>query len=788
LLAPPGRVCQWTVALSLALSTLPAASQSAVENKKLLDQYCAGCHNSKLKTANLSVEGLDLGSVGRDAEIWEKVLRKVSTNQMPHSALPQPSDPSRKALVAYLESELDRYAALHPNPGRATIHRLNRTEYSNVIRDLLALDVKPGATLPPDDTGYGFDNIGDVLSLSPVRVERYLSVARRVARLGVGDPEIKPAVDAFDALFDGSLIRASRNAPRTARNERVSEDLPFDSMGGLSLQYLFPLDAEYVFKIKMSVPSGFTETAPPVGQIFEMRLPVKAGPHHVGLTFMRSDALPEILPSVGRNFGGGRSGSTPPPTAFLDFRLDGARLKLYEVPETVRGREINELSIAGPYNPSGPGETASRRRLFVCRPSSAGEEQACAEKILSALVRRAYRRPPVDADIRPLMSFYRSARHEGSFDSGIEAALTAALVSPNFLFRIERDPAGKSPGSVYRLNDFELASRLSFFLWSSMADDELLEAAQKGELQKPDGLRRQVARMLDDAKSQAFVSNFSGQWLLLRNLEQVTPDPVAFPDFDDSLRSGFQRESELFFNAILRENRPVTDLLDANFTFLNQRLAEFYKIPGVYGPRFRRVELTDGKRGGLLGQGSILTVTSYPTRTSVVQRGKWILENLLGSPPPAPPANVPPLELHKSERKLTVREAMEQHRANPTCAACHARMDPIGFALENYDGVGAWRDRENDAAIDASGKLPDGSAFQGPDGLKRVLLDHNRQELLQTFLEKLMTYALGRGVESYDRPAMRAILRNTSRVNPTIPALIDAIVESPQFQMRRVSE
>lgn len=776
-----------TAAFLWLLASLTAAAQSVPapgDYTALLNQHCLTCHNNDLKVAQLTLQGADLANVAGNRAFWEKVLRKVETRAMPPSGAPPLGNENRTKLVAYLTRQLDLAAAEEPDPGRTIIRRLNRAEYSNAIRDLLALDINPGESLPPDDSGYGFDNIGDVLSLSPVRVERYLSAARRVARLAVGNTDIKPEVAAFDALFDGSLIRASRNAPRAARYERVSEDLPFGSMGGLSINYPFPVDAEYVFKIKMSEPSGFTETAPPVGQILELRRTVKAGLRHVGLTFMRSDSVPEVLPTVGRRFG-----RTPDGTSYLDLRLGGERLELYEVPEALRGREINELSILGPYNITGPGDSASRRRIFSCMPESAAEEEPCAREILTSLGRRAFRRPPTEGDLEPLLAIYEQGRSGGnSFDRGIESALVALLVSPKFLFRIERDPAGSAPGSVYKVDDFELASRLSFFLWSSIPDEELLQVAEDSQLRNPKILQQQITRMLDDPKSNAFVSNFAGQWLLLRNLDQVTPDPAAFPQFDDSLREGFQRESELFFNAILRESRPITELLDADFTFVNERLAEFYKIPGVYGPRFRRVELADSTRGGLLGQGSVLTVTSYPTRTSVVLRGKWILENLLGAPPPPPPPNVPPLELQDSTRKLSVREAMEQHRANPSCAACHARMDPIGFALENFDGIGRWRETENDIGIDPTGSLPDGTEFHGPTGLKQLLLSQNRNEFVSTFAEKLMIYALGRGLEPQERPAVRAVIRKAENQGLTMRALIDSIVESPQFQMRRTPE
>lgn len=762
------------------LAAGPAEDSSTVASKSaMVNQYCLGCHNKKLNTASLSLEGLDPGKVDKDTEVWEKVLRKLGAKEMPPSGLPRPSASAQKQFTDALESELDRVAAANPNPGHPTIHRLNRNEYTNAIRDLLALDAKPGDSLPLDDTGYGFDNIGDVLSFSPVLLERYMSVAHSVAALAVGNTDVKPVVDIFAPAKE---VRAkSRSGPL---DERISEDLPFGSAGGLSFPYTFPVDAEYVFKIRIPAPPpAFGETAIPVGQTLEFRVPVKAGIHHVGLTFMRSGAVPEVLPILGR--GGPGRGGAPKRTGHIDLRLDDSRLKLFEVSEGDAGPVFSDLSIGGPYNIAGSGDSPSRQRIFVCKPASPNEEDACARKILSMLARRAFRRTVSDADINPLLGVYRVARRESGFNGGIEMALRAVLVSPDFLFRVERDPAGAAPGSVHRISDFELASRLSFFLWASIPDDQLLGLAAQGKLKDPGVLEQQVARMLDDPKSKAFVSNFAGQWLYLRNLAADKPDPDEFPEFDNSLREAFEQETELFFRSIVRENRPVTELLDAKYTFLNQRLAEFYKIPGVYGSQFRRVELTNSNRLGILGQGSLLTVTSYPNRTSIVQRGKWVLENLLGTPPPPKPPDVPDLEPHGKDGKLTMRQAMDQHRANPTCAGCHSKMDPIGFSLENFDGIGAWRDKDNGAVIDASGKLPDGTVFSGAAGLTSLLLGQHREEFISTFTEKLMTYALGRGIESYDRPAMRSIIKEAEMRNTTIPALIDAIVKSSQFQMRR---
>jgi hypothetical protein len=528
----------------------------------------------------------------------------------------------------------------------------------------------------------------------------------------------------------------------------------------------------------------------------ELRLPVKAGTRIVGVTFPRQEAFPELIAGGLRGAAPSKVTQQPPtpsPALFADLRLDGARLKSYDLPEGAAPALIS-MTISGPYDIAGPGDTPSRDKIFICRPAAAKDEEPCAEKIISTLAHRAFRRPISDSDVKPLLAFYERGRRDGTFENGVEMALRAMLVSPDFLFRIERDPAGLASGSVYRVNDYELASRLSFFLWSSIPDDELLNLAKQGKLGEPAVLSEQVSRMLDDDRSKSIESNFAGQWLYLRNLAQVKPDPDDFPEFDFSLRQSFERETELLFSEILRSDRPVTDLLDSKFTFVNQRLGEHYGISNVYGSQFRRFAVTDPNRGGLLGQGSILTVTSYPNRTSVVQRGKWILENLLGAPPPPPPPEVPNLKPHGEDGSLlTMRQQMEQHRSNAVCAACHSRMDPLGFALENYDGVGKWRTKDAGHIIDASGKLPDGTQFNGMPGLKQLLLTSRREDFVQTVAERLLTYALGRGLETYDRPAVRRIVReasghDTNAPSPSFRALIDAIVKSVPFQMRRTPE
>ena len=787
------------------------AAHTALAPRALVDQYCLVCHNQKALTAGVSLEAIDFSNAAANAAIMERVLRKVRTGEMPPAGMPRPPAAVSTAFTKSLEGTLDQAAAAHPNPGRPAIHRLNRAEYSNAIRDILALDIQPGSSLPVDDSGYGFDNIGDVLSVSPALLEKYMSVARMISRLAVGNTSVKSSVEDFPARQDAP------GAGGGDRNERVSDDLPFDSRGGFVLRYYFPVDAEYVIRVKLNQGGGGEGKSR-----WEVRQAIPAGLRTIGVTFLRESAKAEVIPG-GRRGGaaaaaaaGGDGGTQPggrgqAPMAELDLRLDGARLKRFEVPETGAKPQVTGITLDGPYNVTGPGETPSRARIFVCHPAASKDEEPCARTILATVGRRAFRRPLTDADLKPLLAFYQSGRAERDFDFGIEKALRAMLVSPDFLFRIEQDPSGaapgaalqhgnvagkdagngtgSTPGSVYRVGDFELASRLSFFLWSSVPDDQLLDLAEKGKLKDPAVLEKQVRRLLDDPRSSSLVANFAGQWLYIRNLAQQKPDPDAFPEFDDSLRQAFRQETELFFQNILREDCSVMDLLDANYTFLNQRLAEHYGIPNIYGPQFRKVTLTDPNRGGLLGQGSILTVTSYPNRTSVVQRGKWILDNLLGSPPPPKPPDIPELEAHSKDGKpLTMREQMELHRSNAICASCHARMDPIGFALENFDGVGKWRDQDAGSAIDASGKLPGGVQFQGPAGLKKLLVANYGYQFETTVTEKLLTYALGRGLEYYDKPAVRSIIRQAAADNYRMSALITAIVKSTPFQMRRTTE
>ncbi len=768
-------VCGWLVSGYQSGSQAQRRTTAATAAQRaLINDYCVSCHNQKTKTAGIVLEGLDFNRVANNAEVWEKVLRKVSTGQMPPASAPKPEKKEAAALVAWLESTLDHADAVNPQPGRPTIHRLNRAEYSNAVRDLLAVDIQPGQWLPVDDSGHGFDNIGEVLSLSPALLEKYLSAARRVSRLAIGDKTIKPTEDRY-------LPR------RNSRNEKTSDDLPFFSRGGLSFQHYFPLDGEYLIRVR--TPSN-GETGEPT-RFFDHKLTVKAGLRSVGAAYPRQSAKAEpAVPGPRRPGGGAPPAMGAVANQPLDLRLDGARLQRFEIPETT---SVEMIIVSGPFNATGRGETASRAKVFSCRPASAlastGEEATCAKQILTKLARRAFRRPVNEADVTPLLAFYERGRQAGEFDDGIQRALEAMLVAPDFLLRVETEPAGNRLNTAFRLNDLDLAARLSFFLWSSIPDEELLSLAEQRKLQDAATLQYQIRRMLDDPRAEALVNNFAGQWLQLRNLETITPDPDVYPGFDESLKLAFRRETELFFESILRENRSVMDLLEADYTYLNQKLAEHYGIRGVYGAQFRRVSLTaeqQTQRSGLLGQGSLLTVTSYPNRTSVVMRGKWILENLLGAAPPPPPPDIPDLKPKSHDgRLLTMREQLDMHRANAVCASCHARMDPLGFALENYDGIGKWRTKDAGQPIDASGKLPNGTKLNGPSELKKVLLTGHRDEFVATVIEKLMTYALGRGLEAHDAPSIRAIARQTEREQFRLPALIASVINSKPFQMRQ---
>ncbi|MSO20869.1 MAG: DUF1592 domain-containing protein [Acidobacteria bacterium] len=751
------------------IACLRAESQQVPSpHRALLDRYCVTCHNEKLNTAGLVLNQMDVDDAPVAAPVWEKVIRKLRARSMPPAGLPRPDESSYESLAGHLETALDRAASATPNPGRtAAVHRLNRSEYVNVIRDLLALDIDGVTLLPADDSSFGFDNNGDVLGVSPALLERYMSAAEIVSRLATGDTTIRPALETYEI------------PERFTQFDRASEDLPFGSRGGLSIRHYFPLDGTYTIKIDLKTIDdglnagevvGFAEprqidlrldgsslkvftvggeNATPARDL-RIRVPVKAGRRTVGVTFLKEAKKPEGSARESRDLSG-----------------------------------VSAVTIGGPYEVTGPGETASRRRIFVCSPASRKDETPCAGRILATLSRRAYRRPVGDSDLKPLLGLYEVGRKNGDFEAGIRMAVEGILVSPGFLFRVEPDRRGLPPGSSFPLSDLELASRLSFFLWSSMPDDELLGLAERGQLQDPAILDAQVARMMRDARFDSLINNFSGQWLQLRDLEDKGPDREVFPGFDENLRQALLRETELFFGGILRDNRGVGDLLTAKDTYLNERLARHYGIPNIFGSQFRRVELKEDARRGLLGKGSILTVTSYNSRTSPVLRGKWILENILGTPPPPPPPNVPSLKDDKEQKNLTMRQRMEEHRKNPACASCHKVMDPLGFALENFDAIGQWRTTAgaDKTPIDVSGALPDGTPFQGVSGLQEQLR-RNPEQFARTFTEKMMTYALGRGVEYFDAPAIRKILHEASPDYRSW-SLITGIVKSTPFLTRR---
>ena len=801
---------------SSSAQAVPASSLSA--RRELLNEYCVPCHNDRLRTAGLALDSLDVGQVEIGAEQWEKVFRKLRTGSMPPAGRPRPDASSYEALTTWLEVALDRAAAAHPNPGRPAVHRLNRAEYTNAIRDLLGVEIDGRSLLPADDEEDGFDNMAAVLSVSPTLLDRYMSTARHVSRLAVGDTRVAPVFETY--TIPEQLVE----------DDRTSDDLPFGSRG-VAVRHTFPVDGQYVVRIRLrrnlysnirgiseaphlldiridggrvkqfTVGGAMRGRRPPLSysgdvtdydrewlaysqradEALEVRVPVRAGTRVVAAAFDRKPSEPE--------------GVWQPPLPISSFG--------YAVDEMQDGYPaVATIAIGGPYDAAGASDTPSRRRVFVCQPTSdrLEDERRCAGTIFATLARRAYRRPVTSGDVEALLSSYDSGRRDTTFEAGIQVALQRLLMDPEFLFRVVRDPHGVSPGSAYRLTDLELASRLSFFLWSSIPDDELLTAADQGRLSDTTVLRQQVRRMLADSRATALVSNFAAQWLQLRKLRSSVPDPVAYPHFDENLRRAFQQETELFVKSQLREDRPVADLLAADYTFVNERLARHYGIPDVYGTHFRRVTLNDSRRGGLLGHGSILTVTSHSTKTSPVLRGKWILENILGAPPPPPPPNVPSLaERGEDGNPRSAREQLQKHRENPACAVCHSVMDPLGFALENFDAVGGWRTMETGivatagaggtsslfhAPIDASGSLPDGSTFEGLEGLRDLLLTR-QDEFASTVAEKLLTYAVGRRLEHYDGPAVRRIVRQSAAGENRWSSVILAIVESAPFQMRR---
>ncbi len=758
--------------VAIVFAAAAAAQSNSPTASSLLARYCTGCHNAKLKTGGLVINTADLERIPANAETWEKVVAKLEGRAMPPAQAPRPDEAGYNTILRTLTTELDRAARANPNPGKLPLlRRLTRTEYQNAIRDLLGLDALPkeydiSYLLPQDNVSSGFDNIADLLFMPPATLDRYLDAARKIARLAVGDTAMPVMVN---------IHRMDNEQPQDAR----AGDLPFGTRGGLAIHSYFPVDATYAIKVELaSQPRDLQELEITVDgervQLWrlgengggrggrggrggassaplEFRLPLKAGPKLIGVAFLqRSDVRDEatLRPQM-------RSRGTLPAIAFA--------------------------TISGPYDVTGPGDSPTRQRIFVCRPATAGQELPCARQILSTLAKRAYRRSVSEADLDDLLPFYQAGRAERNFDLGIQRAVERLLVSPQFLFRIEHSPA-----TTGRVTPVELASRLSFFLWSSIPDDELLEAGISGRLADPAVLEQQTRRLLADPRAEAMVTNFAEQWLYLRDIDAKVPDEILFPDFDQTLRQAMKRETELFLDSVLRGKGSVLELLTANYSFLNERLARHYGIPGIQGSYFRKVTFPpDSPRGGLLGQGSLLTITSYANRTSPVLRGKWVLENLLSAPPPPPPPNVPALKTEGSEpgTQLSMRQAMTLHRANPPCSTCHARMDPIGFALENFDATGKWRDSDEGGRIDASGTLPGGGAFEGALGLKQ-LLARDAGPFYSTVAQRLLMYALGRNLQYYDAPAVRAIVRGAAPGNYTFTDFVLGVVRSNPFQMR----
>jgi mono/diheme cytochrome c family protein len=752
-----------------------AAGSSAATPRAVLDRYCVTCHNTRTNAGGLALDTLDLAGIRGRAETWERVVRKLRAGMMPPAGSRRPSPEASEDLTAYLERELDRGAS--PDLRAPGLHRLNRAEYANAVRDLLAVDIDASALLPVDDESYGFDNMAASLRVSPALLEAYISAAGKISRIAFGNVT-QPA-------------QGSYSVPADYTQMHHVEGLPFGTRGGLLIQHEFPSDGEYTVKILPlrgntgalfgSVKGEQLEVIVDGERVklfdfdkevnkLETRMAVKAGKRAVGVTFLASN----MAPSNDLNKG------------FLRSTIEtGGIPGYYFYPH------IGSVWITGPYNAKGADDTPSRRRVLVCRPSVARDEPACAKNILTKLVRGAFRRPARPDDLDAFMAFYETGRKDGGFEHGVEMALRRILTDPEFLFRTEADPPGALPGRAYRISDLELASRLSFFLWSSIPDEELLDLAAQGKLKDARVLEAQVRRMLTDRRSDALVTNFAGQWLQLRNLQSAAPLVQTFSDFDDNLRQSLRRETELFFDSIVREDRSVIDLLTADYTFVNERLARHYGIPNVYGEHFRRVTLNGDLdvRRGLLGKGSVLLVTSQPNRTSPVQRGKWILMNLLGTIPPDPPANVPKLDENVKNQngaaaavELSVRQRMEQHRSDPQCASCHRMMDPIGFSLENFDATGKWQARDGDKPIDASGELTDGTKTDGPASLRQALLRYSPQ-FVRTLTEKLLTYALGRGVESADMPVVRAIVGDAAGKENRFSSLVLGIVRSQPFQM-----
>ncbi len=772
---------------SSSTSATPPALMTPEAQGAMVQQYCAGCHNSSVKSGGLVLAGFDFAHVEQHTEVAEKVIRKLRAGMMPPPAAKRPDVATVNAFVTAMETTIDRAAALHPNPGTRVLQRLNRTEYSNSIHELLNLDVDASALLPPDSMNRGFDNIADVLTLSPALMEGYVRAASKISREAVGDMRAAPAVATF-------------NMPRTASQMRHVDGAPMGTRGGVSVIHNFPADGEYIFRVDLWDDSNGllvgmkaedeqmevsingervalldidTRMSVTKGGVFVQtpRIRVKAGPQRVSAAFIEKSTGPvdDLIAPIEHTLA-----DTEQSTAYGITILP----------------HLKALNIRGPFNATGTSDTPSRARIFSCRPLSPNEETACATEIIKRLSSQAYRRPASAEDLEGLMTFYRMGRDKGDFEAGIRTALEAVLANPSFVFRFEREPAGARQGQSFRISDTELASRLSYFIWSTMPDDELLTLAQQKRLHEPLVLQAQVKRMLNSPRSEALAKRFAAQWLRLNDLDAMHPDPLLFPQFDTTLGQSMHRETELFFDSIVREDRNVVDLLTADYTFVDERLAKHYGVSNVSGNRFRRVTIDDDARRGLLGEGAILTLTSIADRTSPVARGKFVMEVLLGTPPPPPPPSVPALEetkATKGEKLLTLRERMEEHRANATCAGCHRLMDPIGLALENFDAIGRWRDLDSGWAIDAAGELFDGTKVDGPSSLRKALLTHSDM-FIRNFAEMLMMYGLGRRVEYYDMPQIRSIVKDAAKNNNRFSSFVLGIVASPQFQMRTVQQ
>jgi hypothetical protein len=776
-----GVVVFLTVIACWQVSTI---SQSAAPERKFLDQYCSGCHNDQVKAGGMSLEEFNLTRIDQNAKLAEKIIYKLRSGQMPPPGMTRPNAATAAAFASELERIIDEAAAARPNPGSPYLQRLNRTEYANSIRDLLGVQVDVSTLLPPDNMSHGFDNMSDVLTVSPALMEAYIRAAGKISRQAVGDP-------------GAPAITSSYYNSRVVSQDRHVEGTPFGTRGGIGVIHDFPADGDYVVRLRFYHH--------PVGPLFGINQG-KGQQIEVAVNLQRV-ALLDIDPLMTPE------GITTPPikikagpqrlSASFINKFDGpiddefrlveqtlVDLTIGAVPGTTTLPHLRELSVIGPTNVSGISDTPSRRKIFTCRPARGADEERCAKTIISTLARKAYRRPVTNTDIQALLGFYKRARNEGSFDSGIRTAIQAILSSPEFVFRFERAPAEVMAGTNYRITDLELASRLSYFLWSSAPDDRLITLASQGRLRNPAVLEREVRRMLTDRRSQTLATNFAAQWLTLQNLRDANPDLLLYPNFDKALARSMRRETELLFESVVREDRNLLDLLTADYTYVDGRLARHYSIPNVIGNRFRRVAVTNENRKGLLGHAGILMLTSLANRTSPVKRGKYVMEVILGAPPPPPPPNVPDLPENSEgrtghvARPLTVRERLEQHRKNPNCAGCHRLMDPIGLALENFDAVGVWRTKDSGFQIDPSGQMLDGTPLDGPASVRQALL-HREDQFARTFTEKLLAYALGRVVDFRDMPVVRSISREATTNNYRFSSFVLGIVRSAPFQMRR---